>query len=76
MMVSLLKPPHGGFRIETAKKLMAIYLTDIPNGRKCPFGCNGNVTAVVVGQIQRLYSGIISESLPGIISASSKAVNS
>ena len=26
--------------------------------RKCPFGCDGNVTAVVVGQSQRLYSGV------------------
>ena len=31
-----------------------------PNGQKCPFGCNGYVTAVAVGQSQRqrLYSGI------------------
>jgi hypothetical protein len=39
-----------------------MYLTDIghtfPNGRKCPFGCNGNVMAVVVGQGQRLYFGV------------------
>ena len=30
------------------------YIT-YPNGRKCPFGCNGYVTAVAVGQSQRLY---------------------
>jgi hypothetical protein len=24
----------------------------------CPFGCNGYVTAVAVGQSQRLYSGV------------------
>jgi hypothetical protein len=29
-----------------------------PNGKKCPFGCNGYVTAVAVGQSQRLYSGV------------------
>jgi hypothetical protein len=28
------------------------------NGRKCPFGCNGYVTAVAVGQRKRLYSGV------------------
>jgi hypothetical protein len=44
------------------------------NGKKCPFGCNGHVTAVAVGQSQRLYDILVSESLPGIISASSKAV--
>jgi hypothetical protein len=27
-------------------------------GKKCPFGCNGYVTAVAVGQSQRLYSGV------------------
>jgi hypothetical protein len=26
-----------------------------PNGKKCPFGCNGYVTAVAAGQSQRLY---------------------
>ena len=29
-----------------------------PNGNKCPFGCNGYVTAMAVGQRQRLYSGV------------------
>ena len=29
-----------------------------PNGHKRPFGCNGYVTAVAVGQRQRLYSGV------------------
>ena len=28
------------------------------NGHKCPFGCNGHVTAVAVGKSQRLYSGV------------------
>jgi hypothetical protein len=28
------------------------------NGHKCPFGCNGYVTAMAVGQRQRLYSGV------------------
>ena len=26
-----------------------------PNGHKCPFGCNGYVTAVAVGKSRRLY---------------------
>jgi hypothetical protein len=29
-----------------------------PNGRKCPFGCNGDETAVATGQSQRLCSGV------------------
>jgi hypothetical protein len=29
-----------------------------PDGYKCPFGCNGYVTAVAAGQRQRLYSGV------------------
>ena len=29
-----------------------------PNGHKCPFGCNGYITAVDVGQSQPLYSGV------------------
>ena len=28
------------------------------NGRKCPFGCNGYVTAVAAGQSQQLCSGV------------------
>jgi hypothetical protein len=28
------------------------------NGHKCPFGCNGYVTAVAAGQSQRFYSGV------------------
>jgi hypothetical protein len=28
-----------------------------PQRKKCPFGCNGYVTAMAVGQRQRLYSG-------------------
>jgi hypothetical protein len=59
MAVSEVKRPlHGGFGSETAKNLTAIYLTDIPNGRKFLFGCNGDVTAVAVCQSQRLYSGV------------------
>jgi hypothetical protein len=30
----------------------------LPNGHKCPFGCTGCVTAVIVGQSQRLYSRV------------------
>ena len=30
-----------------------------PNGQKCPFGCNGHVTAVAAGQRQRIYSGVV-----------------
>jgi hypothetical protein len=29
-----------------------------PNGHKCPFGCNGYVTALAAGQSQRVYSGV------------------
>jgi hypothetical protein len=29
-----------------------------PNGHKCPFECNCCVTAVAVGQRQRLHSGV------------------
>ena len=47
------KHPGGPTRIRGAD----IQRT-FPNGRKCPFGCNGNVTAVAVGQSQRLYSGV------------------
>ena len=28
------------------------------NGHKCPFGCSGYVTAMAVGQRQRLSSGV------------------
>jgi hypothetical protein len=67
--VSLLKWPHGGFRIETAVtkpfsevKRLQIYsgymYWPFPNGHKCPFGCNGYVTAVAAGQSQRFYSGV------------------
>jgi hypothetical protein len=27
-----------------------------PNGHKCSFGCNGDVTAIAAGQSQRFYS--------------------
>jgi hypothetical protein len=43
------------------KRLQIYYgymLRPFPNGHKCPFGCNGHVTAVAVGQSQRLYSGV------------------
>jgi hypothetical protein len=60
MAVSEVKRPlHGRFGSETAKNLTAIYiLRTSPNGPKCPFGCNGHVTAVAVGQSQPLYSGV------------------
>ena len=29
-----------------------------PNGPKCPFGCDGYVTVVAAGQVQRFYSGV------------------
>ena len=29
-----------------------------PNGHKCPFGCDGYVTAVTAGKSQRFYSGV------------------
>jgi hypothetical protein len=48
------RPLRNRFGSETDKNLTAIYL----NGRKCPFGCNGYVTAMAVGQRQRLYSGV------------------
>jgi hypothetical protein len=58
MAVSLLKPPNGGFRSETDVTLPFGSET-FPNGYKYPFGCNGYyVTAVAVGQRQRLYSGV------------------
>ena len=63
MAVSIMKPPNGGFRSETAVARPFqfngyIFITDVPNGRMCPFGCNGDATAVVVGQSQRLCSGV------------------
>jgi hypothetical protein len=64
MVVSLLKPPNGDFRSETAKNLKAIYLTDIFQR--------------VMSRPWSLVKGndfiLVSECLPGIISASSKAV--
>jgi hypothetical protein len=60
-----LMDPGGGFRSETAVtevKRLQIYngymQRPFLNGRKCPFGCNGYVTAMAVGQRQRLYSGV------------------
>ena len=29
-----------------------------PNGKECPFGCNGCVTAAAAGKSQRFYSGV------------------
>jgi hypothetical protein len=65
MAVSLLKPPNGVFRSETAKNLTAIYLTGIPQRtvmqRSWPLvKANGFI--------------LVSECLPGIISAPSKPV--
>jgi hypothetical protein len=36
-----------------------------PNGKKRPFGCNGYVTAMAVGQRQRLYSGFSARTFTG-----------
>jgi hypothetical protein len=62
MAVSILKPPHGGFRSKTAvngyKFITAICNGHLPNGEKYPFGCSGYVTAVAAGQSQRFYSGV------------------
>jgi hypothetical protein len=61
MTVSEVKRPlHGRFGSETAKILTAIFLTDIPQRTQVSVRvyCNGNVTAVVVGQSQRLYYGV------------------
>jgi hypothetical protein len=51
-------PLHGRFGSETDKNLTAFFKRTFPNGQKFPFGCNGHVTAVAVGQSQRLYSGV------------------
>ena len=65
MAVSLPKPPYGGFGSETA---VTRRFRPFPNGHKRPFGCNGYVTAVAVGQRQRLYSGVrMYVCLPGIM---------
>ena len=73
MTVSLLKPPNGGFRSETDKNLMAIYNGHFPTDTSVRSG-------VTVMQrpwplVKANGSILVSESLPGIISASSKAVN-
>ena len=84
--VSILKPPHsilrskrrlrGRFRSEKVIHLFIAVLCNghFHNGRRCPFGCNGYVTAVAVGQSQRLYYGSgarVVFTIPGVISASS-----
>jgi hypothetical protein len=55
-------PLHGRFGSETAKNLTAIDLTDIPQRTQVSVRVyctgNGNVSAVAVGKIQRLYSGV------------------
>jgi hypothetical protein len=70
--VSLLKPPHGGFRSETAvtkpfqKRSRYKFITAICNGHypTDTSVCSGvtviipTVTAVAAGQSQRLYSGM------------------
>jgi hypothetical protein len=38
----------------------------LPKGRKCPFECNGHVTAVAVGKTNGFI--LVSEFLPGFIS--------
>jgi hypothetical protein len=53
-------------RLKTYSGLMQRPLT---NGKKCPFGCNGYVTAVAVGQSQRLYSSLRMFMIPGFILA-------
>jgi hypothetical protein len=62
VVVSLLQLPHGGFRSETTvTHIHNVYMyRPFFNGHACPFGCScsGYVTAVAVGQNQRLYSGV------------------
>jgi hypothetical protein len=54
------RPLHGRFGRETDKNLTAIYLTDISQRTQVSVRVydNGHVTAVAVGQSQRLYSGV------------------
>ena len=51
------RPLHNSSRSEAVINLQRLYVTAIPNEQKRPFGCNGYVTAVAVGQRERLYSG-------------------
>jgi hypothetical protein len=56
--------PGGGFTSETAERQFQkphgryTAISEVKRPTKCPFGCNGNVTAVVVGQSKRIYSGV------------------
>jgi hypothetical protein len=49
-------------RYETASEVKRLQIYNgyvqrpLPNGHKCPLGCNGHVTAVAVRQSQRSYS--------------------
>jgi hypothetical protein len=59
------RPLRNRFRIEAVINLLYNYngYCVLCNGRsptdkKCPFGCSGYVTAVAVGQRQRLYFGL------------------
>jgi hypothetical protein len=49
------RPLRNRFRSEMVKRL---YITAIPQRKKCSLGCNGYVTAVAAGQSQRFYSGV------------------
>jgi hypothetical protein len=44
--VELKRPLHGGFGIETAKNLTAIYLTDIPQRTYIIISARSGVTAM------------------------------
>jgi hypothetical protein len=51
---------NGRYETVSEVKRLQIYngymQRPFPNGHKCPFGCNGYVTAVAAGQSQRFYS--------------------
>jgi hypothetical protein len=49
--VSLLKPPRNGYKFMTV-------ICNAHSPTDTTFGCNGHVTAMAVGQRQRLYSGV------------------
>jgi hypothetical protein len=53
------RPLRNRFGSETVKKYITVICNGhSPPGHKFPFGCNGYVTAMAVGQGQRLYSGV------------------
>jgi hypothetical protein len=75
--VSLLKRPHGGFRSLNGRYIAVSELKRLKfyNGhmqrpfsydQKCPFGCNGYVTAMAVGLVKGNGFILVSEYLPGI----------